>query len=177
MKALIIIATEGFQDKELQDTKSALEGAGVVVTVAAKQKGICKGKLGGSAQAMFSLSEVNVDRYDGIIFIGGPGALMYVKDSAALRITRDAHAKRKVLGAICVAPTILAAAGVLKDRRATVWNEDGAQESILTKGGAKYSSEAVTVDGLCVTANGPAYATQFGLKLVELLKKRPLSGG
>ncbi len=175
MKALLIIAPEGFQDHELRDTKAALESAGVVVTIAAKTKGICRGKLGGTAQAMFSLSEINVDRYDGIIFIGGPGARGYVKDSAALRIARDAHTKRKLIGAICIAPTILAAAGVLKDRRATVWNEDGSCEVFLSRGGAKYTGDAVTVDGLFVTANGPAAATEFGIKLVELLKKRPLS--
>ncbi len=176
MKALLIIATDGYQDQELKDTKAALESQGVIVTVAAKQKGICKGKLGGTAQAMFGLSEISVDRYDGFVFIGGPGAAMYIKDSAALRIARDAHSKRKVLAAICIAPTILAAAGALKDRKATVWNEDGSQSAILAKAGAKYTGEALTVDGLCITANGPAASTAFGLKIAELLKKRPFSG-
>ena len=176
MKALLIIATEGFQDQELKETKDALESQGIVVTIAAKNKGICKGKLGGTAQAMFGLSEILIDRYDGFVFIGGPGATMYIKDSAALRIARDAHAKRKVLGAICIAPSILAAAGALKDRKATVWNEDGSLAPFLAKSGAKYTGDAVTVDGLCVTANGPAASTAFGLKLAELLKKRPFSG-
>lgn len=176
MKALLIIATQGFQDQELKETKAALESQGVVVTIAAKTKGICQGAKGTTAQAMFGLSEILIDRYDGFVFIGGPGATMYQKDSAALRIARDAHAKRKVLAAICIAPTILAAAGALKDRKATVWNEDGSQAAYLAKAGAKYTGEAVTVDGLCVTANGPAASTAFGLKVAELLKKRPFSG-
>ncbi len=172
-RALIIIAEEGYQDQELMDTKTVLEAQEIIVTLAAKHKGICRGKLGGSVQAMFSLGEIIVDRYDGIIYIGGPGAAGYVKDSAALRIARDADAKRKVIGAICIGPTILAAAGVLKDRRATVWNEDGSQSIFLTKAGAKYTGEALTIDGV-VTANGPAAASAFGSKLAELLKKRPL---
>ncbi len=173
-KALVIIAEDGYQDQELKDTKAALESAGIVVTLAAKHKGICRGELGGSAQAMFSLGEIIVDRYDGVVYIGGPGASSLVKDSAALRIARDAHAKRKVIGAICIAPTIIAAAGVLKDRKATVWNGDGTQSGVLSKSGAKYTGELLTVDGLVITANGPMAAASFGSKLAEMLKKRPL---
>ncbi len=75
------------------------------------------------------------------------------------------------MGAICIAPTILAYAGVLEGKKATVWNQDGKQAEILTKNGAEFVDELVVVDGKIVTANGPPAAEAFGKKILEMLKE------
>lgn len=73
------------------------------------------------------------------------------------------------LGAICIAPTILAKAHVLEGRRATVWNVDEKQSQLLEKYGAEYTGEAVTIDGNIVTGNGPKAAVEFGKALAALV--------
>jgi protease I len=73
-----------------------------------------------------------------------------------------------VLGAICIAPTILAKAGVLKGKQATVWDAKGEQIAILKAAGARYTGNEVTVDALLVTGNGPNAAEEFGRTFATL---------
>ena len=72
----------------------------------------------------------------------------------------------KPLGAICVSPTILANAGVLKGRNATVWPS---QSKALVSGGATYTAQPVETDGPIITADGPASATRFGEAIASAL--------
>lgn len=166
--ALIIIAKEGYQDKELAGTRAGLEAAGFTVTIASTEEGPCTGKLGGTETAAIALRDVVVSRFDRIAFIGGPGAHALVNNFDALNVARAAAKRNMPLGAICIAPTILAAAGVLDGKRATVWDKDGEQERFILEHGATYTGELVTVDGMIVTGNGPDAAEEFGKTLAAL---------
>lgn len=128
----------------------------------------CHGKLRGTVQADIALRDIDVTQYDRIAFIGGPGAKAYDADLDALRIAREAFAAKKPLGAICIAPRILASAGVLEGKRATVWNLDGEQGGFLEDHGAQYVLKSVVSDGMIVTADGPAVAEEFGKALASL---------
>ncbi len=160
--ALLIIAQEGFQDIELNGTRTGLEEAGFTVELASKSRGLCVGKYEAEEQATVAIADVDVSRYDRIGFIGGPGAHALKDDPQAHRIARETLAVGKILGAICIAPTILAEAGVLKGKRATVWNQGGEEGIFLIERGADYTGESVTVDGHIVTADGPESAEEFG---------------
>lgn len=172
MKALMIIARKDYQDIEYNNTKNVLEKEGIEVIVASNRTGTCRGVLGGTAQAEISLSGVDVSEYDAVIFIGGPGAASFQHDAEAHLTAQEAVTMNKVLGAICIAPTILAYGGVLEGKKATVWDGDGKQHEILEKNGAVFTNKTVTVDGKIVTANGPPAAREFGKKIVELLKQK-----
>jgi len=165
---LIVIAKEGYQDVELAGTRKGLDDAGFSITVASTEAGPCTGKFGGSINAEIALRDVVVSRFDRIAFIGGPGAAKLVQDFDALNVARVAAKADMIVGAICIAPTILAAAGVLRGKRATVHDTDGEQERFITKHGATYTGEPVTVDGKIVTANGPDAAEEFGRMLASL---------
>jgi protease I len=169
-KALFIIAQNGFQDHEYSAPKKILEEAGVEVITASREKGRCRGKFGLETEATVSLEEVNVDEYDAIVFVGGPGAIAYQHDVQAHLTAQEAINRKKVLAAICIAPTILAYAGVLEGKKATVWNGDGQQKEILEKNGAIFTGESVTVDGRIITANGPPAAEEFGRKILDCLR-------
>ena len=170
MNAIIIIAPQGYQDIEYETPKTILEKAGITTTTASKNGGKCVGKLGGTTNAEFPLRQVVVADYDIILFVGGPGAVAYQQDTDAHRIAQEAVQRKRLLCAICIAPTILAYAGVLKGKKATVWNEDGQQEKVLTRNGAQYTGEDVTVDGRLITANGPAAAEKFGRRIVGMAR-------
>jgi len=168
-KVLLIVAPVGFRDEEALEPKKVLEGAGHTVVVGSKGMKTAKGMLGAELAVDVELHEVNVDDYDAVAFVGGPGASGYFNDADAHRIAQEAVEKGKILAAICIAPAILGNAGLLSGRRATIWDSGGVQIAALERSGAKYSGENVTVDGKLVTANGPAAATAFGKKIVELL--------
>ena len=166
--ALIILAQEGYQDHEYDGTRLGLEEKGFAIVIASKAAGTCSGKLGGSEEATIALADVNVEDYDRIAFVGGPGAAAYASDPDALRIANDAVRANIVLGAICIAPSILAKAHVLSGKRATVWNGDGQQSGVLEQYGAEYTGEPVTIDGTIVTGNAPAAAEEFGKTFAAL---------
>ncbi|MBI2572284.1 DJ-1/PfpI family protein [Candidatus Woesearchaeota archaeon] len=168
--ALFIIANEGYQDREYGVPKEILEKAGIHVTTAAKKKGLCHGSMGGTVNAI-ALSDAVENDFDIIIFVGGPGSAVYQKEGLAHSLVRHALETGKMIGAICLAPTILAYAGVLKGKKATVWNLDGKQEAILATNGATFTNEAVTIDGKIVTANGPMAAEAFANAVLKVLGK------
>lgn len=167
-QALVVIAPQMYQDRELAGTRAGLEAGGFTVVIGSSAAGPCRGKFGGVEQATAALRDVRVRDYDRIAFIGGAGALAFASDSEALRIAHEAVREQVPLGAICIAPVILAKAQVLEGRRATVWDGDGRQSPILVQYGAQYTGDSVTVDGLVVTGNGPEAAEEFGRTLAAL---------
>lgn len=174
-KILMVIAPENFRDEELFVPKEHFEGKGMEVTVASTKKGECIGARGRSANSDIMLDEVNVGDYDAFVFVGGGGTPIIRKEERALEIAREAAAKGKVLGAICWATTILAKAGVLEGKRATVWDGPDAEfgmktSEYLEEQGATYSDEGFVVDGKIVTADGPAHAKEFAQAIEELLE-------
>src|SRR5947209_14802998 len=125
--ALLIIAQKGFKDVELKGTRDGLKEAGFDVELASFEEGECIGKFGGKEPAQQALRDIDVSKFERIGFIGGPGAHAFKDDANAKRIAIQTLENGQPLGAICIAPTALAAAGVLAGKKATVWNEDGEQ--------------------------------------------------
>lgn len=162
-KVLLIIAHKGFQPVEYNAPKKILQEAGVKVITASNAPGTAVSAMSNeTAEVDLILSEVKTADYDGIFFIGGPGALEHLDNAESHRIIKEAAASGKLWGAICISPRILAAAGVLKNKKATGWNGDGQLPKILADVGAEYVNKPVVVDGNLITASGPAAAEEFG---------------
>jgi len=170
-KVLLIIAQKDYQDREYERTRAVLERGGLEVTVASGGGGTCIGRFGGSVQDTFPLKQVKVADFDCVAFIGGGGAEAYMRHPEALRIAHEAAAASLPLGAICIAPLILAKARVLEGKKATVW-DDGQRTQIemLERAGATFTGDSVTVYGLIVTGNGAEASEEFGRTLVELTR-------
>ncbi|MBW2971655.1 DJ-1/PfpI family protein [Candidatus Woesearchaeota archaeon] len=165
-KILMVIAPEGFRDEEFLEPKKVFEGAGAEVTVASKGVKVAKGKLGATADVDMDISEASADDYDAVVFIGGPGAAVYFDDPVALNLAQKSYNSGKVTAAICIAPSILANAGVLDGKQATSFESESRNIEAKSAG---YTGKPVTVDGKIVTANGPAAAKKFGEAIVKLL--------
>ena len=175
MRVLFIIAPENFRDEELVHTKELLEGHGAESLIASTKKGTCTGMFGATAEATLTLGEVNVDEYDAIVFVGGAGTPTIRSTEEAITIAQQANEKGKILCAICWAPTILAKAGVLEGKKATVWVGNDPEygkntNEVLEQYGATYVAEGVVVDGNLITADGPESAQAFGEAITEALK-------
>lgn len=170
-KIAMIIAFRDFRDEEYFIPKAAFEGAGFEVTTVSGFSGTATGVQGGEAKVDVLLDDLKVDDFDAVVFSGGTGAAKYLEDERAHRIAREAVEKGKILAALCIAPTILAKAGVLKGKKATVWSGliDKTPVKILKEGGAEYLKGPVVVDGRIITANGPAAAEDFAQKIIESL--------
>ena len=165
-KVLMVVAPENFRDEELFEPKKVLEEKRIGVEIASKGVNEARGMLGEKIVIDKNLSEVKADDYDGVIFVGGSGSSIYFNDAKAQFLAKEAYEKGKVVGAICIAPSILANIGILEGKKATSFPSEA--ENLKSKG-VDYTGEGVVVDGKIITAQGPDYAKQFGEKIVEVL--------
>jgi len=162
----MVIAAELFRDEEYLVPKELLEKSGHKVLTVSTTLDYAQGKLGAKVKPDCLLRDLSVARADALVFVGGGGSSQYFNDLSAHRLARDFYKQGKVVGAICIAPVILANAGLLRGKKATVF-PDGAAD--LLKGGAIYTGEPVVTDGLIITGNGPTAAAAFGEELARLL--------
>jgi protease I len=124
------------------------------------------GKVGTKVKVDITLDQVKVPDYDAIVFVGGPGSFDYHHDPKAHRIAQEAVREGKILAAICGAPPILGYAGVLKGKKATMFDDTGD----LSKCGATYTGKGVEIDGKIITATGPETAKAWGEAIIKTLK-------
>jgi len=171
-KILIIVAQQNFRDEELNEPRRLLSAAGHTLVIASVNAGICKGMLGMDVTAELGAYEAKqrVEYFDMIVMVGGSGASVLADNKDVIELLRKAKAQDKLMGAICIAPTVFAKAGVLEGKKATVYKTPEAIK-ILQQGKAIYTPQQVVVDGKIVTADGPQSATEFGRELVKLLQK------
>lgn len=170
MNALILLMPEDFRDEEFQVPKDRLEAAGVSVTVVGLRGGKARGALGLTVSPNIIISDVNVDGYDALIVPGGPGSPRYLwNDVKVLSLVKEAYDKGKIVAAICLAGVVLANAGILRWKNATVFKTPQSMK-IFKEKGVNYVEQGVVVDGRIVTAQGPSFAEEFADEIIRLLK-------
>ncbi|MBP1904527.1 PfpI family intracellular protease [Paenibacillus turicensis] len=166
---LMVVAPKDFEDIELYAPKTLLELNGANVTVASTSSKAL-GLNGSTYTTDIMIANAKSKDYDAIVIVGGTGVIGTLWEDQDLRsLVKDANKQKKIIAAICAAPPVLARAGILKDKKATMfpWS-DGIKE--LTSNGVKYEDKEVVVSGNIVTGKNPDASVAFGLKLCEALK-------
>lgn len=104
-----------------------------------------------------------------VLLVPGGDSRAAVADLAVLEWVARVHAGAEVTASVCSGSLVLAAAGVLRGRRATTvyWGRDG-----LPAFGATYVPEHIVEDGTIVTAAGASGGIELGLRLAERLAGR-----
>jgi len=173
-KILMAIAFKDFRDEEYFIPKCIFEDSGFTVKTVSTERGTAVGVHGGEAEIDFILEESDIKDYDAILLVGGGGALKHLDNEKVYKIIGNAYEKRVLIGAICIAPVILVKAGVLKNKRATVWTAsmERSLQKMLEESGVVYEEKSVVCDGNIITANGPEAAGEFAEEIVAFLKKK-----
>jgi putative intracellular protease/amidase len=166
-KAVLFIPQRDFQEDEFEGLKSAMDSAGIMVTVVSTVTGECYGIDGGMVEAEMALYDVNPSDYSAVIFIGGPGVETLYSDIDVLAFVKRFYGEERVVGAIGTAPAILARAGILHNKKATAW--DGVKEDVVKIGRAIFTNEFITVDGNIITADSSEAAEELGGRVAEML--------
>jgi protease I len=169
-KILIVIAEKGFRDEEFIEPYKILKNAGHPVTVASTSVGEAQGKLGLRVKPDVSIDHIDPSQYDVVVVVGGPGTPAYIWPNVALqKALRAVYDNGGIVAAICLAPVVLARAGLLKNKKCTVFPTAESLAEIKGAGGLLLN-QPVVVDGRIVTGNGPDAATVFGEALLKLIK-------
>lgn len=165
-RALILLA-DGFEEIEAITIIDLLRRGGIDVMAAGLSERLVSGNHGIVVQADCLLDDVIDESFDLIVLPGGqPGADNLRNDVRVIRILQKQYTDNRLVAAICAAPIVLAAAGLLVNRKATSY--PGYLDRHPAEG-MQYSHEAVVKDGNIITSRGPGTAMDFALALLEEL--------
>lgn len=171
-KVQLVAAQEGFRDEELFVPEDIFSEAGAFVDIASNSTQTAHGMLGGRVNPDTAIDRIDVDSLDALVIAGGEGSPQYLwSNPVLLEKVREAYIKGKVVGAICLSGVVLAQAGILKGKHATVYPDPVALHE-LKHHEVVYEDMGVVVDGKVVTATGPDYARPFAEAILELLQAR-----
>ena len=101
---------------------------------------------------------------------GMPGTRHLAQHQGLLEKIREFHGQGKWVTALCAAPLVLAEAGILKGKKATIY--PGMEDEL---GDALFQEDRVVLDGNIITSRGPGTAMEFALALLEVLTDRETS--
>ena len=133
----------------------------VMISITGKREVTSSHKVTFLADAL--ASEVDYDALDGIVLPGGmPGTTNLGADETVNRVIREFAAAGKLVCAICAAPSVLGASGILEGKRATC--HPGFEEKLT---GATFLAEEVVTDGNVITSRGMGTAVPFALEIVR----------
>lgn len=169
MKRVLVPLAEGFEELEAVTIIDILRRAGIEVVVASLAGSTVTGSHGIRLAADTPLAALVEQDFDMIALPGGmPGAEHLKNDPRIAEFVRRLHAHGRPVAAICAAPMVLAAAGVLEGRRATSY-----PGFLAGTAATEVTGDAVVVDRNVITSRGPGTALDFALALVEELMGRP----
>jgi len=172
-KRILILATDGFEQSELEIPLAKFKAAGADVAVAAPKAGEIKGwnkkDWGRAVKVDKTLNDTAVDDFDAIVLPGGvmnPDHLRINND--ALELIRGFFDAGKVVAAVCHAPWLLVEAGIAKGRRMTSYHTI---KTDMINAGASWEDAAVVTDNGIITSRSPSDLDAFSDKIIEEVKE------
>jgi len=167
MPRVLVPLAQGCEELEAVTIIDLLRRAGIEVVVAGLVPGIVKASRGTQLVPDTTLDAALHEEYDMVVLPGGmPGAQHLKDDARIIALMQKMAATGRYTAAICAAPTVLAAAGVLSGKTATAY--PGFLEK-MNLPDLTLSTDAVVRDGRVITSRGPGTAMDFALSLVEIL--------
>ncbi|MGB3407257.1 MAG: type 1 glutamine amidotransferase domain-containing protein [Jannaschia sp.] len=166
---ILILATNGFEQSELEVPRDDLRKHGATVHVATPDGKAIKGwdgdDWGDTAEADLRLSDVKLHDYDALVLPGGQinPDLLRVNDEA-IALIRDFVAAGKIVAAICHAPWLLIEAGVVEGREMTAYPSI---RTDLRNAGAHVVDKPVAISNGIITSRNPDDLNDFVAKIVE----------
>jgi 4-methyl-5(b-hydroxyethyl)-thiazole monophosphate biosynthesis len=166
MKRVLVPLASGFEEIEAVTVIDVLRRAGVEVTVAGTDAGPIAGSRGIQLKPDRLLDDVKSKDFDMIVLPGGTKGVESLKQHPTLMpLLGEFTASGKLIGAICAAPSLLAAAGLLCGKQVT--SHPSVKPQVAPA--SLYTEERVAVDGKIITSRGPGTAMEFALRIVEIL--------
>jgi deglycase len=172
-KKIAILATNGFEQSELEVPRDRLKNAGATVDVVSLQSGEIKGwdkkDWGRPVKVDRTLDQVSAQDYDAIVLPGGqinPDLLRV--EPKALKFIKDIFDAKKVVAAVCHAPWLLVETGIAKGRKMTSYKSI---KTDVINAGAKWEDSQVVADQGVITSRNPGDLEAFSAKIIEEVRE------
>ena len=170
-RRILIMATDGFEQSELEVPLERLQDAGAEIDIASLQTGDITGwdedDWGDEIEVDLLIADAKASDYDALVLPGGQinPDLLRVDDKAIALIKAFADAGKPV-AAICHAPWLLVEAGLAKGRKMTSYKSI---RTDVANAGAEVVDEDVVVDGNIITSRCPDDLPAFCDAIIEAL--------
>lgn len=164
MKALMLLA-DGFSEMDAFTVIEVMKRAGSEVVTASLSSSVVIGASKTKVVADKKLGEIDPYLYDMLILPGGPGYKNLLNSGKVIELIKNFDKNKKYIAAMCESPEILATAGVLEDKIATI--NPGWESKLPRPRDAK-----VVVARNIVTSSTSMAALDFALKLAEIMNKK-----
>ena len=162
-----ILLAPGFEEAEALVPADLLRRSGAEVTLTALSGELVPGSHNITVKADTTLDQIDPDQVELVMLPGGMGGVNALEaDPRVKEFVRRVYGAGGYVAAICAAPTLLAAFGLLEGRRAVCY--PGMEDQMLHA--QPCPSVPFVADGRIVTGEAAGSAFPFGLKLVELLR-------
>jgi protease I len=168
-KRVAVLATDGFEQSELDVPVEALKTCGAEVDIVAPQLGTIRGWTGkdwGEARKVDkALAEVTGDYYDSLVLPGGvlnSDKLRTIPE--AVEFAREFFEQQKPVAAICHAAQLLIEADLVDGRTMTSYSSIRLD---LENAGATWEDLSVVVDNGLTTSRSPDDLPDFCNKMCE----------
>ncbi|MET0067193.1 MAG: DJ-1 family glyoxalase III [Candidatus Thiodiazotropha sp.] len=167
MASVLVPLAQGCEELEAVTITDLLTRAGIKVITAGLDEQPVKASRGITLVPDTTLDQVMDEDFDMIVLPGGlPGADHLQADPRIHSLLKRLNQQGKYTAAICAAPRVLAAAGLLDGRQATGY--PGLLEQ-LDLPEVELLDVPVIRDGRVITSQGPGTAMDFALELIEQL--------
>jgi len=170
---ILIMATNGFEQSELEVPLNKLRERGADVRVASLDgkpiKGWKEKDWGTEINADLKISDAKVDDYIALVLPGGqinPDLLR--ADKATVAKIKEFLSSGKIVAAICHAPWLLIEAGAVKGREMTSYHSI---RTDLANAGAQVVDREVAVSDGIITSRSPEDLEAFVAKIVEEIEE------
>ena len=165
MRKVLVMLAQGCEEIEAVTVIDILRRAGIEVTSAGLDDLPVLASRGVMLLADTTLDLAQHQDFDMIVLPGGqPGTDNLKADKRLTALLQQMSQQGKYLAAICAAPSVLAAAGLLDGRKATCY-----PTCLDNFPKVNLQTAAVVEDGKLITSRGPGTAMDFALTLVERL--------
>ncbi len=164
MNALMLLA-DGFEDTEALTTRDILIRGGVkVITASIKEDKLVNSSFGLNLYADSTINDVDLNSFDCLILPGGGRGTQNLKNSQEVAsIVANFVLRKKLICAICAAPSALGDLGCLDGKNYTCY------AGFNYNPNATYTASDVEVDGNYITGRSMKYSIKFGLTILEKL--------
>ncbi len=167
MASVLVPLAQGCEELEAVTVIDLLRRAGIEVVTAGLDEQPVTASRGVTLIPDTQLDRVMDQNFDMIVLPGGlPGADNLQADSRISQLLQRIIDNKGFAAAICAAPKVLAANGLLQDKRTTCYPGVLQQEEHPQ---TQVGTEAVVQDGNIITSRGPGTAMDFALELIEVL--------
>ncbi len=162
-RRVAILATDGFEQSELEEPMRRLLDAGATVTLLSNHDGEVQGMLGLDRLDRFPVdarvTPELADEFDGLVVPGGVKSPDKLRtDPAAVDFVRRLIDAGRPVAAVCHGPALLIETGRLAGR--TVTSYPSLRTDVLNAGGEWVDAEVIDDDGL-ITSRRPEDLTAF----------------